>query len=232
MVKRVIGALVVALVAATGIVVVAPTASAATAIDCTAAGVNNVAITVAAGATETFAFTGVCAGLTTRQYATGSATRGSIYATTNAQFAGTCTQDNIAGTQWSCPANQIKTIQGTFNTDTLTSVVYTAPSTAGTDYFFIMGNTGTKFWSVSITVAGGSSNAGDTPPPWLQAYGRHQADTCRVGWHPSWAEWAVDKTGGWVCERTIMWDGTTWIQNRDAVWGTYDPSLNSPWSGD
>lgn len=70
------------------------------------------------------------------------------------------------------------------------------------------------------------------PAPWLQAYGRQQDGICLPGWHPSWAEWAVDKTGGWTCERTVLWNGSTWVQNPNAVWGTYDASLNSPWSTD
>ena len=36
----------------------------------------------------------------------------------------------------------------------------------------------------------------------------------------------------WVCERTILWDGTSWVQNPNAVWGSYDARLNTPWSGD
>jgi hypothetical protein len=41
-------------------------------------------------------------------------------------------------------------------------------------------------------------------PAWVQAYGRPDADaTCDAGWDPSWQEWAVPATGGWVCTRAI-----------------------------
>lgn len=70
-----------------------------------------------------------------------------------------------------------------------------------------------------------------TPPPWLQSYGRTDSQQCASGWHPSWAEWAVDKTGGWVCNRTIFWNGTGWSQNANAVWGSVDVSQTVPWDG-
>jgi len=45
---------------------------------------------------------------------------------------------------------------------------------------------------------------GGSPPPWLQAYGRQDAETaCAEGWNPSWAEWAVPFTGGFTCERRL-----------------------------
>jgi hypothetical protein len=41
-------------------------------------------------------------------------------------------------------------------------------------------------------------------PSWVQAYGRPGKDaTCLPGWGPSWQQWAVASTGGWVCTRSI-----------------------------
>ena len=94
------------------------------------------------------------------------------------------------------------------------------------------GYTGVSATTLSAAVGTGSGDSAAPPPAWLQAYGRQQADMCRVGWDPSWAEWANNQTGGWVCERTILWDGTSWVQNPNAVWGSYDARLNTPWSGD
>lgn len=69
------------------------------------------------------------------------------------------------------------------------------------------------------------------PPPWLQSYGRLAGDTCRAGWHPSWAEWAQTKTGGWVCNRTIFWSNDTWWQNPNTVWGSDNAADSIPWDG-
>lgn len=69
------------------------------------------------------------------------------------------------------------------------------------------------------------------PAPWLQSYGRTESETCREGWHASWAEWAVDKTGGWVCNRTVFWNGSTWVQNPNAVWGPINPDQTTAWVG-
>lgn len=78
---------------------------------------------------------------------------------------------------------------------------------------------------LSISYGGGSEPAvNNSPPPWLQSYGRAQQETCQIGWHASWAEWAVPTSGGWVCNRTIFWNGTTWVQNPNFVWGLMDPS--------
>lgn len=41
-------------------------------------------------------------------------------------------------------------------------------------------------------------------PAWQQAYGRASQDAdCADGWNPSWQEWALPVTGGWVCTRTV-----------------------------
>ena len=69
------------------------------------------------------------------------------------------------------------------------------------------------------------------PAPWLQSYGRTAVEICRDGWHPSWAEWAIDKTGGWVCNRTVFWNGSNWVQNPSAVWGPMNPQQTTPWVG-
>jgi hypothetical protein len=75
------------------------------------------------------------------------------------------------------------------------------------------------------------SGTAHTPAPWLQSYGRNNGATCMAGWHASWAEWAVLKSGGWVCNRTIFWNGSTWVQNPNAVWGALDASQTGPWDG-
>ncbi len=69
------------------------------------------------------------------------------------------------------------------------------------------------------------------PPPWLQSYGRRESEICRDGWHSSWAEWAINKTGGWVCNRTVFYNGSTWVQNPNEVWGSSHPADNAAWDG-
>lgn len=69
------------------------------------------------------------------------------------------------------------------------------------------------------------------PAPWLQSYGRSESETCRQGWHSSWAEWAIEKTGGWVCNRTVFWNGISWVQNPDAFWGPANHVANAEWDG-
>lgn len=73
--------------------------------------------------------------------------------------------------------------------------------------------------------------AAETPPPWLQSFGRSQQQECPSGWHSSWAEWAVSRTGGWVCNRTVFWDGTSWSQDPEYIWGPFVPGRSSPWDG-
>lgn len=49
--------------------------------------------------------------------------------------------------------------------------------------------------------------AGQSPLPWLKAYGRSSANaTCEPGWNPSYAEWP---NGGTVCEQTLSYVGGT-----------------------
>ena len=41
-------------------------------------------------------------------------------------------------------------------------------------------------------------------PMWHQAVGRaSQNAACETGWNPSWQEWAIASTGGWVCARAV-----------------------------
>jgi hypothetical protein len=67
------------------------------------------------------------------------------------------------------------------------------------------------------------------PPPWLQAYGRTEGGVCKSGWSASWAAWAISATGGWVCNRTIFWNGSSWVQNPNVVWGVANPAETSAW---
>ncbi len=59
--------------------------------------------------------------------------------------------------------------------------------------------------SASNSCSGGSSGAraASVIPPWVQAYGRSAGEGCIEGWAPSWEQWAVNVTGGWVCTRTV-----------------------------
>ena len=64
---------------------------------------------------------------------------------------------------------------------------------------------------VVIDFAPGSSDP-ETPPPWLQAYGRPAiTSVCSEGWNPSWAEWPNRYSGGYTCERRIQYVAGTWF---------------------
>lgn len=80
-----------------------------------------------------------------------------------------------------------------------------------------------------LSPTAGQSDEG--PPPWLQSYGRTEGNICRSGWHASWAEWATSITGGWVCNRTIFWNGSTWVQNPNVGWGIANPADTNSWDG-
>lgn len=73
--------------------------------------------------------------------------------------------------------------------------------------------------SVSVTFSGQCGGA--LPPPWFQSYGRHSADeACLAGWHPSWAMWMNNGTGGWTCDRELYYDGSTatWLVRSKGSW--------------
>ncbi len=45
------------------------------------------------------------------------------------------------------------------------------------------------------------------PTPWFQSYARHAAaEQCATTWHPSWAQWPNNHTGGPTCDRTYVYD--------------------------
>lgn len=73
-------------------------------------------------------------------------------------------------------------------------------STAPGTYTGITINGATESVDITLNVV-----AAQAPiPAWVQAYGRPGKDaTCLPGWGPSWQQWAVASTGGWVCTRTI-----------------------------
>lgn len=55
----------------------------------------------------------------------------------------------------------------------------------------------------------GGSNAGANGPSWFQSYGRADStDVCQPGWDPSYAAWANQGAGGWVCNRTVYYNPT------------------------
>jgi hypothetical protein len=48
---------------------------------------------------------------------------------------------------------------------------------------------------------------GPNPPDWFQSYQRGAVDEdCASTWNPSWAMWANNGTGGFVCVRTQYYD--------------------------
>lgn len=52
------------------------------------------------------------------------------------------------------------------------------------------------------------------PPPWVQGYGRSSsAEACLEGWSPSYAAWPNGGTGGWTCQRTLVYNASTkkWV---------------------
>lgn len=51
---------------------------------------------------------------------------------------------------------------------------------------------------------------GPFPPPWHQSYGRPGQEVgCVDSWHPSWAQWPNGGTGGFVCNRSLVYDRVT-----------------------
>ena len=51
---------------------------------------------------------------------------------------------------------------------------------------------------------------GASPLPWHQSYARANAEAmCIVGWSPSYAMWPNDGKGGWVCNRTLLYNNST-----------------------
>ncbi len=56
--------------------------------------------------------------------------------------------------------------------------------------------------TISFTAA-----SGPNPPDWFQSYQRGSiAENCANTWNPSWAMWANNGTGGFVCVRTQYYD--------------------------
>lgn len=72
---------------------------------------------------------------------------------------------------------------------------------------FEMYGASTTVYSLVFARAGGDSESASSPPDWVQSYGRFEDDACREGWHPSWAQWPKDGLGGFVCDRTLTWQG-------------------------
>lgn len=60
--------------------------------------------------------------------------------------------------------------------------------------------------------AGACEISGEFPPPWYQSYARADASqTCEAGWYPGWDTWPWGRTGGWVCNRKLSYNGSMWI---------------------
>ena len=49
------------------------------------------------------------------------------------------------------------------------------------------------------------------PPPWHQSYARAVEQTCLTGWNPSWAQWPSGGAGGFVCDRTLLYNSSTGV---------------------
>lgn len=96
-----------------------------------------------------------------------------------------------------------------------------------------IGSVSTSPITITVTEANTSADTAPAvgPAPWLQSYGRSGDEDCIEGWHPSWAEWATASTGGWVCNRTIFWHESSWMQSPSAVWGQVDPTQTRMWDG-
>lgn len=70
--------------------------------------------------------------------------------------------------------------------------------------------------TLTVTLSGGgsgggsgsSSSAAEGPAPWLQSFARASAaTTCPSGYGSSWAQWPNGGRGGFVCNRTLVFDG-------------------------
>lgn len=55
-----------------------------------------------------------------------------------------------------------------------------------------------------------SSGDGESPPDVLEQYARDIDEVCASTWGPSWAQWPNDRTGGWVCTRTLFYNTSTY----------------------
>ena len=104
---------------------------------------------------------------------------------------------------------QAECVGSDFEAVGLTSL--TVDLTAGTTYLLLFyglndENVSTGVFTVDIpegVVLTGTSDSSPIPA-WLQSYGRAGSGAaCEAGWAPSWQEWAVPVTGGWVCTRSI-----------------------------
>ncbi len=136
---------------------------------------------------------------------------------------------------WDPSEVNIQSVSGTPSLGTALGTFSPDPCLA--DNYFKLRDT--SFSSASFVASATQTPSGSTPSgstssartPWLQSYGRTEANICRLGWHASWAEWATSTTGGWVCNCTIFWNGSSWVQNPNAVWGITNLAETSSWDG-
>lgn len=108
---------------------------------------------------------------------------------------------------FACGSLDFTTASGTPASPASGTLTISEPST-----FTITGSGQLSFGSgtllVDVVALPSTSTPTTTPvaaiPDWVQAIGRSgQEVSCPSGWTPSWQEWAVPVTGGWVCGRTI-----------------------------
>lgn len=94
-----------------------------------------------------------------------------------------------------------------------------SPSAAGGSYNMTIQTGGQTAKTIAVTVTGGASS--DTtastsndevgPPSWHKAYQRPNKDAvCQTGWNPSYAAWANNNSGGWVCVQELYYSGGSW----------------------
>lgn len=88
-----------------------------------------------------------------------------------------------------------------------------------------------NLYNFTVTAAPSPAVSSSSPSAWLQSYGREQGQGCKSGWHASWAEWALGKTGGWVCNRTVYWNGSAWRQDPNVFWILQDWASSTEWDG-
>ncbi len=90
----------------------------------------------------------------------------------------------------------------------ITSITFPAgvltAGAAGATQMLLSDDGGAPTATNTITFTPGS---GPNPPDWFQNYQRGSvAEDCAPTWNPSWAMWANNSTGGFVCVRTQYYD--------------------------
>jgi len=107
--------------------------------------------------------------------------------------------------RWNADTNTFTLTPGTMGVTSITfpAGVLTAGA-PGTTQMLLSDDGAAPRATNSISVTSGSS---PYPPDWFQGYQRGSAvEACQTTWNPSWAMWANNGTGGFVCVRTTYFD--------------------------